>query len=317
MIFEQVGIIGCGLIGCSFAQAVKKAGVAKHIVGYSKSPTATEEAKALGILDETAPSAMQVASGSDLILIATPVGAMAQIFVDIVSLVTPNTLIMDVGSTKQNVVAAARQGLKKKINNFVPAHPIAGKNMAGYQASDADLFQHANVVLTPLEKTAQTHLNNAIAVWEAIGAQVQLMNPKEHDHILGAVSHFPHLLAFAYMSGIINHTKKDRFLALAGPGFKDFTRIAASEPTLWRDVFMANKEEMLTHIADFKKVLTQYEGMLQKDDATKLLESLKESSEARHEWGPEEEVLNAPLASPSVEHNVKDGLFSRLFGYHK
>ncbi|MGL4668647.1 MAG: prephenate dehydrogenase, partial [Saezia sp.] len=192
-------------------------------------------------------------------------------------------------------------------------HPIAGKNLSGYQAADADLFMHAKVVLTPLEETAQTHLNNAIKVWEAIGSQVLLMKPKEHDHVLGAVSHFPHLLAFAYMSGVINHAEKERFLSFAGPGFRDFTRIAASEPTLWRDVFIANKEEMLVQISDFKNMLTQYEAILQKNSYTELLELLQTTSQGRLAWQQPNELINT-LAPPSDSDHGKGGFFSRIFG---
>jgi len=316
MIFERVGIIGCGLIGCSFALAIKKAGMANCIVGYSKSPTATEEAKAAGILDETAPSAMQAASGSDLILLAVPVGAMSKIFSDIASLITPDTLVMDVGSTKQNIVTAARENLKKKIGSFVPAHPIAGKNISGYQAADADLFAHAKVILTPLEETAQTHLNNAIKIWEGIGSEIQLMRPKEHDQALGAVSHFPHLLAFAYMKSIVDRPESSHFLSLAGDGFKDFTRIAASDPTLWRDVFMANKTEMLREISDFKAILTQYETLIQNNDDMVLLEMLQKTAEARLAWQPNNYPKTSTLPSKTpLEQQEKSGLFSRLFGH--
>ena len=314
MIFEQVGIIGCGLIGGSFAQAIKKAGIAKHIIGYSKSPTGTQEAKAAGILNETAPSAMQAASGSDLILLAVPVGSMAKIFSDITPLISSGTLLMDVGSTKQNVVAAAREHLKKKIACFVPAHPIAGKNLSGYQAADPDLFAHAKVILTPLDETSPRHLNNAILIWETIGAQVQLMQPEEHDQALGAVSHLPHLLAFAYMKSVIDHAKSEHFLSLAGDGFKDFTRIAASDPTLWRDVFMANKTEMLEQICAFKEILTQYEATLQANEHIKLLDLLQKTSQTRLEWQSSRQSQTQPLSAETSlsEKQEKDGVFTRL-----
>lgn len=284
MKFEQIGIIGCGLIGCSFALAAKKAGIASRIIGYSKSDTETQEAKTIGILDEAVLSAQQAAFGSDLVLLATPVGAMEGVFSVISPVTAADTLIMDVGSTKTNVVEAAKKSLGQKLSHFVPAHPIAGSNKSGHQAANADLFQGAKVIITPVEETNALHLHQAISIWESIGSQVQIMPPNEHDHALAAVSHFPHLLAFAFMEEILSNKKSNDFLSLAGDGFKDFTRIAASEPTLWRDVFMANKEEMIQLIAAFKSNLTAYEALLQQEDHQNLLEKLENTSQSRSLW---------------------------------
>lgn len=303
MMFEQVCIIGCGLMGCSFALALKKAGIAKQIVGYSKSPTTTEAAKAAGILDSTAPSVMQAALGADLILLAVPVGATSHVFNEIEGLLTPETLVMDVGSTKQDVVQAAYDKLKKKVYNFVPAHPIAGNNLTGCDAAQADLFENSTVILTPLKETGKAHLQLAIKVWQAIGAHVKLMAPKEHDETLGYISHLPHLLAFIYMTSIVNNQSKEQLLSIAGSGFRDFTRIAASDSTMWRDILISNKKHMLEQINAFKNTLNHYESVLQQGEAFVLQDLIEKASQSRLSWG--EERANS-LADQNNAKDVKD-----------
>ena len=323
MMFKRLGVIGCGLIGCSFAMAARKAGIVERIVGYSKSPTTTENAKAAGILDETAPSALQAVSGSDLVFIAVPVGAMPKIFQDIVSLITPEMLIMDAGSTKQDVILAAQEIFRKKIVNFVPAHPVAGKATAGFRASEADLFSGHKVVLTPLEITPQAQLDNAIKVWEAIGSKVHLMSAKEHDAAFAAISHMPHLLAFAYMKDLITQIDGERNMTLAGTGFRDFTRIASGEPHMWRDIFIANKEEMLFQIATFKRVLIDFERAIDAENEKALLNLIHSASAARTGWSLGERPVvvasadqgdddGADMADEADSSEDKPGIFRRI-----
>lgn len=311
MMYKRLGIIGCGLIGCSFAMAAKKAGIVERVVGYSKSPTTTESAKAAGILDETAPSAMQAVSGSDLVLIAVPVGAIPQIFSDIITLISPTTLVMDVGSTKQDVVGAAKLNFRKKIANFVPAHPIAGKDSAGFRAAEANLFVDRKVVLTPLDETNQMQLDNAIKIWQALGSKVHMMSPHEHDAAFAAVSHFPHLLAFTYMNTILSQPHQERFMSLAGTGFRDFTRIAAGEPNIWRDIFQANHAEIQLQINLFRDILTQVEQCMVKNDPAALQEFIRKASDARSQWTMREILPPVPDAQ-TPQQVKKDGFFSRL-----
>lgn len=321
MMFKRLAVIGCGLIGCSFAMAARKAGIVEHIIGYSKSPTNTEQAKAAGILDEVAASALQAVSGADLVLVAVPVGSMQQIFSEISSLVSPEALIMDVGSTKQDVVEAARIGLRKKIATFVPAHPIAGKNLSGFRAAEEGLFEGSRVVLTPVSETLQKYVAMATHLWRAVGAQVLIMEPQEHDKALSAISHFPHLLAFAYMNTLISQPQGENYMKLAGTGFKDFSRIASAEPNMWRDVFLANKDEVLEQTRNFKLMLERYEQMIQQDDSANLLKMLREASQARADWS----LSNEPYIAGNLYGQVDDtqdgstslekkGFFSRLFG---
>ncbi|MEP7140580.1 MAG: prephenate dehydrogenase/arogenate dehydrogenase family protein, partial [Caldimonas sp.] len=243
--FEQLGVIGCGLIGGSFALALRRAGLVRRVVGYSKSPSTTEKARKLGVIDVAAESALLAVSGSDIVLIAVPVAAMEATFKAIRHLLEPGTLMMDVGSTKRDVVDAARRVLKDRVSSFVPAHPIAGKEVAGIDHADGALFQGRQVILTPLPKTASELVQRATHVWAAIGSHVLRMTPENHDAAFAAVSHLPHLLAFAYFNSISRQPDGRDFLSLGGPGFRDFTRIAAGNPEVWRDILMANREEIL------------------------------------------------------------------------
>lgn len=315
--FKRLGVIGCGLIGCSFAMAVKKAGVVERIIGYSKSPTTTSQALAAGILDETAPSAMQAVSGSDVVFIAVPVGAMAKIFSEIAPLISSDTLLMDAGSTKQDVITAAVDILGRKIGSFVPAHPIAGKTYAGFRAAEAGLFAGHKVILTPLEETRQEQLGNAVKIWRAIGAVVRLTSAKDHDASMAAVSHLPHLIAFAYMNGLLDQPQCEHFLSLAGTGFQDFSRIAGSDATLWHDVFLANRRELQYQINAFKASLSQLEQFLSSNDENGLLcKSIRRASNARSAWSLGEIPMmdSAEQQASSGEESQQLGLIQRLIG---
>jgi len=282
--FNQLGVIGCGLMGGSFALALKRAGLIRRAVGYSKSPSTTERAKKLGVIDVAAESALQAVAGSDIVLLAVPVGASEATFKAICHLVEPGLLLMDVGSTKRDVVEAARRTLKERIASFVPAHPIAGKEVAGVANADAALYAGRQVILTPLAQTAPDLVQKATDVWSAIGAQVLRMTPENHDAAFAAVSHLPHLLAFAYFSSVAKQPAGDEFLALAGPGFRDFTRIAASDPTVWRDILMANREEILRQSLRFRHTLDAIEHVMRGGNAEALEDLVRKASDARGSW---------------------------------
>lgn len=282
--FEQLGLIGCGLMGGSFALALKKAGLVKRVVGYSKSPTTTERARQMGVIDDTASSALMAVSGSDLVLLAVPVAATEATLKSIAPLVTSQMLLMDVGSTKSDVIHAARSALGDKFGSFVPAHPIAGKEVAGVEHADAQLYRGAQVVLTPTERTLTAQLQRAEALWKALGSRVSSMSPETHDSALAAVSHLPHLLAFAMMNSVLGQSDAANFLSLAGPGFRDFTRIAGGEPRLWRDVLLANKQEVLAQARHYQQALQQLEQAMLADDAQALQTLLTQASDARLHW---------------------------------
>jgi prephenate dehydrogenase len=209
--FEQLGLIGCGLMGGSFALALKRAGLVKRVVGYSKSPSTTERARNLGVIDVEAPSALLAVSGADIVLVAVPVAATEATFKAIKHLVTPQMLVMDVGSTKREVIDAGRRALREQIGSFVPAHPIAGKEVSGVEHADADLYTGKQIILTPIERTLPVQLQKAMDVWTALGCRVLQMTPEEHDAAFAAVSHLPHLIAFALMNGISSQAQGKEF----------------------------------------------------------------------------------------------------------
>lgn len=282
--FEQLGLIGCGLMGGSFALALKQAGLVKRVVGYSKSPSTTERARQMGVIDVEAPSALLAVSGADLVLVAVPVSATEATFKAIRHLVGSNVLIMDVGSTKRDVIDAARRVLRDQVGVFVPAHPIAGKELAGVEHADPDLYKGRQVILTPIERTLTPQLEKATRVWTALGCHVKLMSPEAHDAAYAAVSHLPHLIAFSMMNAVTGQAQGSEFLSLAGPGFRDFTRIAASDPSVWRDILMSNREELLAQSKQFQRALYAFETALSAGNADALEALIEQASDARAHW---------------------------------
>ena len=282
--FNQLGLIGCGLMGGSFALALKRAGLVKRVIGYSKSPSTTERAKKLGVIDVAAESALLAVSGSDVVLIAVPVAATEATFRAIRHLVEPGVLFMDVGSTKRNVVEAARRVLKERAASFVPAHPITGKEVSGVEHADPDLYLGKQVILTPIERTQVGHLKRAQEAWEALGCHVIQMAPEAHDAAFAAVSHLPHLISFALMHGIVNQGNGKEFLALAGPGFRDFTRIAASDPKMWRDVLIANRHELVEQAKIFQRSMHNMLQLAEDGSGEKLEAMIEQASQSRAGW---------------------------------
>jgi prephenate dehydrogenase len=282
--FNQLGLIGCGLMGGSFALAMKRAGLVKRVVGYSKSPSTVIQAQKMGVVDVAAESGLLAVSGSDIVLIAVPVAASEDTFRAIRQLVHRNVLLMDVGSTKGDVVDAARRVLKERLPSFVPAHPIAGKEVAGILHADATLYQDCQVILTPLVETDPVLVERARAAWTGIGAQVRTMTPEGHDAAFAAVSHLPHLVAFAAYLAIAQQPEGERYLELAGPGFRDFTRIAASDPQVWRDILLANRGQVLAQAEQFKTTLFQFESAM-RDGRADVIESLiRAAAQGRAGW---------------------------------
>jgi prephenate dehydrogenase len=296
--FNQLGLIGCGLMGGSFALALKKAGLVKRVVGYSKSPSTVEKARRLGVIDVAAESALLAVSGSDIVLVAVPVAATEATFKAIRHLVDPNMLVMDVGSTKRDVVDAARRVLKERLPSFVPAHPIAGKEVAGIEHADATLYQGRKTILTPLMQTDPRQLQKATDVWAAVGCQVLKMTPEHHDEAFAAVSHLPHLLAFAYMNSLNGQSRGTEYLSLAGPGFRDFSRIAASDPTIWRDILLSNREEVLRQSEAFRLSLEALERQMRDWNGSALQNLIQQASDGRAGW-----QLGAPTPAAPTKPN--------------
>ena len=282
--FEQLGLIGCGLMGGSFALALKRAGLVKRVVGYSKSPSTTERARQMGVIDVEAPSALLAVSGADIVLIAVPVSATEATFKAIRHLLTPNTLVMDVGSTKRDVVDAAQRVLRDQVGCFVPAHPITGKEVSGVEHADTNLYKGKQVILTPIESTLTAQLSKATTLWTALGCHVLQMSPQAHDAAYAAVSHLPHLLAFALMNSISGQSHGADYLSLAGPGFRDFTRIAASDPKVWRDILVSNRQELLAQSKIFQQALHSLENLMASNDGDSLERLIEQASGTRASW---------------------------------
>lgn len=293
--FKQLGLIGCGMMGGSFALAAKRAGLVERVVGYNKSPSKTETAMRLGIVDDAAASVLQAAMGSDLIVIAVPVAASAEIFKALHFGLAKDTLVIDVGSTKQNVIAAAEKIFGALPPNFVPSHPIAGKERAGVTEADVDLYKGKRAILTPTTATNPDALKLAAKVWQAIGMTVTTMTAKEHDRIFAAVSHFPHLLAFAYMNGLGAQVEANKFLRMAGPGFRDFTRIAASDVDVWTDIFMANRDEILKQSVLMRASLMKLQMAMQSGSPHAVKALVETASLLRGAW-----VMNKTITSDDV-----------------
>jgi prephenate dehydrogenase len=282
--FEQLGLIGCGLMGGSFALALKRAGLVKRVVGYSKSPSTTERARLMGVIDVEAPSALLAVSGADIVLIAVPVAATEATFKAIRHLVTPKMLIMDVGSTKRDVIDAGRRALREHVGSFVPAHPIAGREVSGVEHADADLYNGKQVILTPIERTLPAQVQMAVDVWSGLGCRVVTMTPEAHDAAFAAVSHLPHLISFALMNAISGQPNGKDYLSLAGPGFRDFTRIAASDAQVWRDIMISNREELLAQSKIFQRSLQALELMISSGNAEALEGLIDQASLTRANW---------------------------------
>lgn len=282
--FKQLGVIGCGLMGGSFALAMKRAGLVQRVVGYSKSPSTTDLARRMGVIDQAAESALLAVSGSDLVLIAVPVAATETTFNAIRHLIEPHVMVMDVGSTKRTVVDAARRTLRERVSSFVPAHPIAGKETGGIANADATLYDNRQVILTPIAQTLTSHLQKATDLWSALGCHVLRMSPENHDAAFAAVSHLPHLLAFAYFSSVAKQPAGQDYLSLAGPGFRDFTRIAASDPAVWRDILMANREDILKQSQRLRHTLDAYEHVMKSGNVEALEDLIRLATDARASW---------------------------------
>ncbi len=281
---QTLGLIGCGLMGGSFALALRAAGLVDRIVGYSASASTTARALERGVIDAIAPSALDAAQGADLVLLALPVAATEATLRAIAPAIHPGMVVMDVGSTKGDVVQAARAGLQDKLGAFVPAHPITGKEVSGVDHADAQLYQGSLVVLTPLPETAPAGVDRAEALWRALGCRVQRMAPEAHDQAFAAVSHLPHLLAFAFMNGVLAQADAPELLAMAGPGFRDFSRIAGGEPRMWRDILIANRGALQTQLRHFQQALHAIEQAIDAPDTAALEALLQGASQARSAW---------------------------------
>ncbi len=280
---STVAIIGVGLIGGSFAAALKQAGAVSTVLGAGRRPETLKEAARLGLIDEIV-SYKDAAQRADLIFVAAPVGAFEAIFKELAPWLGPKTIITDGGSTKQNVIEAARNGLQSRIAQFVPGHPMAGSHEKGPQAADAQLYAGRRVMLTPLVENHPQDVETVRAAWQACGANVVSIDPSQHDGVVAAISHLPHWVAALFMEYITHSDDAALKLQTAGSGFRDFTRVAQGSAEMWRDIFIANRPAMLAELQAMKAVFERAEHALRENDAQWLENMLDHASKARRDW---------------------------------
>lgn len=277
-------VFGVGLIGGSFAAALRHAGQVQHVVGVGRSRANLERAVELGVIDEIAEDAAQAVARADLVLVAVPVRQTASVLHQIAPHLRPGTLICDAGSTKQDVVEAARAALGARLPQFVPAHPIAGTELSGVEAALADLYRDRLVVLTPTAETDHAATERVQALWSACGARVISMEAARHDAVFAAVSHLPHVLAFALVHEIASRSDAPDLFAFAGAGFRDFTRIAASSPEMWRDICLANKRALLGELDAYRAHLDRFAQCIAADQGDELARMFEHARTARAQW---------------------------------
>ncbi len=282
MIVETLALVGTGLIGGSFALALKEAGAVRTVLGVGRNPARLTVARELGLIDRAADWAE--AGQADCILLALPVGETETALRRLAPHLKPGAIVTDAGSTKANVVTAARATLGARFADFVPGHPIAGSEQSGPGAARADLYRGRRVVLTPQAETRGEATATVRALWEAAGAQVEMLDAERHDRIFAAVSHLPHLAAFALVDDLAQRADSETFFRFAASGFRDFTRIAASSPEMWRDIALANRDAVLAELDAYLQALQAVQAAVSAEDADALLAIFARARAARERW---------------------------------
>lgn len=281
---KQLTVIGVGLIGGSLARALRDAEVVDEIVGCGQNKDHLQQAIDLDVIDKYETDVGKAVKGSELIVVAVPVGAMENVFKQIKTAAEPGAVITDVGSTKGSVVQAIRNAYGKAPDNFVPGHPIAGTEKSGVEASFAGLFHHRRVLLTPLDNTDSTAVEKVTRMWQATGAIVSTMDVAHHDDVLAATSHLPHLLAFALVDTLATLDEKAEIFQYAAGGFRDFTRIASSEPQMWHDICVNNREAILNILNRFETDLSRLGQAIADNDSNYILDVFKRAKASRDQF---------------------------------
>lgn len=280
---SHLTIIGVGLIGSSLSLALKQSGYVKRVTGCGRSEANLQKGVELGVLDDYDLSISEAVKEADVVVLAVPLGAMYSVFESIKSNLTDQTIITDVGSAKSSVVRDARSILGTRINRFVPGHPIAGTERSGVEAGFATLYKDRKVILTPEQDTDPDAIDVIRKMWFAAGAEVECMDVKHHDRILAATSHLPHMLAFSLVSHLSKMSDQDEIFSYAAGGFRDFTRIAASDPVMWRDVCLSNSEALLELIEGFKLQLDEISQAIRDNNPEALFELFKDAKHTREQ----------------------------------
>lgn len=284
LVLKKLVIFGVGLIGGSVASALKNSGCVTEIVGVGRSNESLQTAIDLNVIDSATSNIAEAISHADIVLIAAPVAQTPLIFASIKPYLDTNTIVTDAGSTKSDVMACAKEILGDKFSQFVGGHPIAGAEKSGVTAATADLYLNKNVVLTPNHSTSAHAVQRVRVLWQLCGANVTEMSAETHDSIFAAVSHLPHLLAFALVDDIASRPNAEQLFGFAASGFRDFTRIAGSHPEMWRDISLANKTALLNEITAYQNELSRLKQMLENSDGDALHALFERASTARNNW---------------------------------
>jgi len=268
---DKLAIIGVGLIGSSLSLALKQSGAVGQVIGFGRNQKNLARGVELGVLDEFADSIEAAVSAADVIVVAVPLGAMRQVFSELKPAVKKGAIITDVGSAKGSVVAAARDELGAVFSRFVPAHPIAGTEKSGVEAGFPTLYQNRRVIMTPVEQTDQDAIAVIDEMWRHCGAIIEYLSVKHHDKVLAATSHLPHMLAYALVHQLSNLNDHEEIFRYASGGFRDFTRIASSDPVMWRDVCISNGDALVSLIEQYQQELDRIKTAISAGDADELL----------------------------------------------
>ena len=281
---RQLTIFGVGLIGGSLALALKKAGYCQQIVGCSRSADHLQRAVDLGVIDRYTLDPAEAVKGADMILLAVPMGAMQTVFKSIVNHLEDDAVITDAGSAKGSVVVAAKAAFGEVPRFFVPGHPIAGREKSTVEAAIDDLYIDHKVILTPLEQTSKEALQKVQKMWEVAGAEIEMLDVSEHDAVLAATSHLPHILAFSFVNSLSESAVSEKVFHYIAGGFKDFSRIASSDPVMWRDICLENKQAVLTALNDFQQNLSDLSDLIIDEDGDALLEAFAHAKAVRDKY---------------------------------
>jgi len=279
---NKITIIGVGLIGGSLAKAIKERNLAKVVFGYGRDLSRLKKAKKSNIIDELSTSMKQAVDNADIIVIATPVGTFQKILKEIEPLVSSDVIITDVGSTKTNVANIVNDVLSAKSNCFIPAHPIAGKEISGFEASDSNLFDGKKVIITPQKNNFPDSIQVIEDMWKNVGAEVDFMDPESHDDLLGMTSHLPHMLAFSLVNYLVDQNPTASIYA--GGGFKDFSRIASGDAIMWRDICLQNKDQIISHLKGYQSTLNDLLETIDDENSDKLEFLFATAKKTRDSW---------------------------------
>ena len=280
---DTVCIIGTGLIGGSLALALRRAGFCKHIIGAGRSEQTLEQALELGVIDRYETSIQQAAASADIIVVCVPLGAMRDVFEQVHVGLNETTIVTDAGSAKQSVIQDAKEIFGEQSSRFVPGHPIAGTECSGVKAAFAELYEGRRVILTPGDEVENDAVNVIRSMWQAAGAKVETMSAAHHDKVLAGTSHLPHLLAFGLVDCLNRLDDVDEVFRFAAGGFRDFTRIASSDPVMWRDICLSNRDEVMAMMKLYRDEMEKIYRALETADGEQLKEIFMRAKQARDE----------------------------------